>query len=228
MKVHTKLQSATGLLILGTLVGCRHAVLPPPPVAAAPTITTPSTNSITVITPLPSVPPERKADVRPAPIEQPSPTPEPTPVKTVRHLRRKVTTPSSVNIAGETPPVHTEAPPASANGASAVPPVLASSATSSSPSSGSSAAGAAPKLGELSTGTTISGNERIKMLSEIQSQELRLSRLKEVASSEIASVQTQVRSFLAKARQAVTENDLDGAQTLNTKARVLLDELAGE
>ncbi len=229
MKVNTKLQSVACLFVLGTLGGCRHAVLPPPPVAVAPTITTPSgTNPITVITPLPSVPPDRKADVRPAPIEQPKLTPEPVPVKRVHHLHRKVVTPSPVNTASETSPANTEAPPSGANGTLATAQVLASPTSSFPPSPGSSAAAAAPKLGELSTGTTISGNERIKMLNEIQSQELRLSRLKEVASSEIAAVQVQVRSFLSKARQAVTENDLDGAQTLNTKARVLLDELAGE
>ncbi len=229
MKVNAKLQSVACLVLLGTLGGCRHAVLPPPPVAVAPTITPTGTNPITVITPLPSVPPDRKADVRPAPpIEQPKPTPEPAPIKRVHHLRRKVVTPSPANTASETSPSHTEALPQAANGTSIPTQVLASSTTLSSPSSGSSAAAAAPKLGELSTGTTISGNERIQMLSEIQSQELRLSRLKEVAGSEIAAVQVQVRSFLAKARQAVTENDLDGAQTLNTKARVLLDELVGE
>lgn len=229
MKVYNKLPSAAGLLLLGTLGGCRHAA-PPPPLAAAAPVITPSTNPITVITPLPSVPTEHKADVRPAAVEQLKAAPAPAPVKHAHHLHRRVATPPPVSTASKTSPAQNEAPPASANGASGMSAVLVSAATPSLPSStsSSSAAEAAPKLGELSTGTTISGSERTKMLSQIQSQELRLSRLKEVATTEIASVQMQVRSFLAKARQAVTENDLDGAQTLNTKARVLLDELAGE
>ncbi len=228
MKVYTKLPSAAGLLLLGTLGGCRHAAAPPPPIASTAPVITPSTNPITIITPLPSMPPEGKADVRPAEVEPPTAAPIPAPIKPVHHLRHKAAAPPPVNTASETPPAHSEVPPAAANGAPSVPATLASTAVLSPSSSNSSAAEAAPKLGELSTGTTISGSERIKMLNQIQSQELRLSRLKDVATSEIASVQMQVRSFLAKARQAVTENDLDGAQTLNTKARVLLDELAGE
>jgi len=228
MKVCNKLQRATGLLLLAILGGCRHAA-PPPPLPAAPAITS-STKPITVITPLPSVPLERKADVRPAAIEQPAPAPAPAPaipVTRVHHLRRKVASAPPVNTASETP-AQTEARHAGASGASTLPRVLTPAISPPSPSSNSSAAEAASKLGELSTGTTINGSARTKVLGQIQLQELRLSRLKEVATSEITSVQTQVRSFLAKARQAVTENDLDGAQTLNTKARVLLDELAGE
>ena len=66
------------------------------------------------------------------------------------------------------------------------------------------------------------------MLGEIQTQETRLSKLKEPMTSDGKAVQMQVHAFLLKARQAVAENDLDGAQTLNTKARVMLDELESE
>ena len=66
------------------------------------------------------------------------------------------------------------------------------------------------------------------MLHEIQTQEARLIKGRKASTSEAHAVQTQVQAFLVKARQAVAENDLDGAQTLNTKARVLLDELQSE
>ncbi len=87
---------------------------------------------------------------------------------------------------------------------------------------------AAPALGELSAGTAISNAERTRMLGEIQSQETRLVKIKEPDTSDARAMQMQIRTFLAKARQAVAENDLDGAQTLNTKARVLLDEFESE
>jgi ribosomal protein S20 len=35
----------------------------------------------------------------------------------------------------------------------------------------------------------------------------------------------EIRTFLTKAKQALSQDDLDGAQTLATKAKVLLDEL---
>jgi len=36
---------------------------------------------------------------------------------------------------------------------------------------------------------------------------------------------TQIRTFLSKAKQALDQDDLDGANTLVTKAKVLLAEL---
>jgi len=36
---------------------------------------------------------------------------------------------------------------------------------------------------------------------------------------------TQIRTFLRNAKQALSNDDLDGAHTLATKAKVLLDEL---
>ncbi len=87
---------------------------------------------------------------------------------------------------------------------------------------------AAPALGQLSAGTAINNAERIRMIGEIQQQETRLLKLKLATTSEALTLEMQVKTFLNKARQAVAENDLDGAQTLNTKARVLLDELQSE
>ena len=63
------------------------------------------------------------------------------------------------------------------------------------------------------------------MTEQIHAQELRLSRIKQPLSDDDKAITEQVQDFLSKARQAVIENDLDGAQTLTTKAKVLLDEL---
>ncbi|GGG91582.1 hypothetical protein [Silvibacterium dinghuense] len=47
---------------------------------------------------------------------------------------------------------------------------------------------------------------------------------RQLSSSEQETV-VQIRAFLQKARQALQQNDLEGAQTLATKAKVLLSEL---
>lgn len=241
---------ACALLLLGTMAGCRHkAPPPPPPVAiAAPPLTS---SSITVITPLPSVPPEAKPNVAVAPAEKPAPVPTVVvPAKRTRRLRRKtppapapVETAAIPGPAAVTPPppapsvaAPTPATPQPQNGTSAAThtepagdavPAGTGSLTGTQPSS-TAAIEAAPTLGELSAGTALGSGERTRMLGEIQRQEARLLKVKEPASSEARMVQMQVRSFLTKAKQAVAENDLDGAQTLNTKARVLLDELQSE
>lgn len=196
------------LLVLGAAVGCRHKAPPPPPAASAPPITP---SSITVITPLPSVPADTKADVKPAPPEAPPPAPAPVLIKPARRERRKLSAPPATAPKPEAVPAAAPAPPKGSEAASA-----------------SVAKEAEPALGQLAAGTAISDTERTRMLSAIQQQETRLAKVKATAASEIETLQMQVRAFLTKARQAVAENDLDGAQTLNTKARVLLDEMQPE
>ena len=234
MNRHAKHCAACWLLLLGGLAGCRHRQPPPaPPVAAtAPPLTA---SSITVITPLPSVPPERKADVQQAPPEQPKPAPAPVPVKRSHRRHRKPAVPAAepaqaggtTGAAGASPAA---APPVAPTAATPiVEPPPASVSNTAAPAPGpTTAEAAAPALGELSAGTAISGPEKVRMLGEIQMQETRLSKIKEPSTSDGKAVEMQVHAFLMKARQAVAENDLDGAQTLNTKARVLLDELESE
>ena len=219
------------LLLLCGVAGCRHAPPPAPPVAATPPPLTPS--SITVITPLPSVPPEAKANVRQAPVEEPKPAPAPVVVKRTRRLHHK---PSPA-----VPVAEQAQSPAPGAGTAAAPPAGTTTAPASSTATTEAQAGmvptstapttaeaAAPALGELSAGTAISGQERVRMLGQIQAQEARVGKMKEPSTDDGRAIQMQVRAFLAKARQAVAENDLDGAQTLNTKAHVLLDELESE
>ena len=203
------------LLLLGCTTACRHKAPPPPPAASAPPITP---SSITVITPLPSVPTQSKADVKPAATPEPpppAPAPAASPKQPSRRARRK-------QIAPSTPASKPEAVPTSAP------------APTTTPTQGSEAASASvakeaePAIGQLSAGTAINETERTRMLSAIQQQEARLAKLKASATSEILTLQMQAKTFLTKARQAIAENDLDGAQTLNTKARVLLDELQPE
>jgi len=52
-----------------------------------------------------------------------------------------------------------------------------------------------------------------------------LTGIKRTLSTDEQLTSTQIKTFLTKAKQALADNDLDGAQTLATKAKVLLDEL---
>ena len=219
MNSRVRLHAAGCLLLLGALAGCRHKAPPPPPPAAAAPPLTPS--SITVITPLPSVPPQQSPNVQQAQAEPPAPAPAPAPVKRKRRSRRK---PATAAPATPAPAAEQAADNTAAIAAATVPPAGAIPT----PTTPTTAQAAAPALGELSEGTAISAPERVRMLADIQKQEARLAKLKQPTTSDGQAVQLQVRAFLAKARQAVAENDLDGAETLNTKARVLLDELESE
>ena len=231
MSKHAMGGCMAALLMLGLLTACRHKAPPPPvPPATAPPLTA---SNITVITPLPSVPAQAKADVQPAPKEQPAPPPQARPVQRVRRLRHKRSAPPAASAETKPAGPPAEAQPATApasgtpvNGTPGVTPNPPAPGTEA--SSPTVAQAAAPALGQLSAGTAINTAERTRMLGEIQQQEARLSRLKPARSSEALTLEMQVKSFLNKARQAIAEDDLDGAQTLNTKARVLLDELQSE
>ena len=52
-----------------------------------------------------------------------------------------------------------------------------------------------------------------------------LSELKRTLTTAEQETAVQIRTFLLKARQALAQGDLEGAHTLATKAKVLLDEL---
>jgi hypothetical protein len=192
----------TGALVLGTagLNGCRHKVqtLPVPQQQAPPL----NPSSITVITPLPSVPPGAPA---------PKPAPEQAPVvKKPRHHRRhaenKDKHPLNEIATATKPEIAT--PPA----ASPTPASTAASAVSAT---------------QWSTGTALDSKQRSQMMTTIQAQEHRAGEVKPSSSADQQATVVQIKLFLEKARDAVANNDLDGAMTLTTKARVLLDELQG-
>jgi outer membrane biosynthesis protein TonB len=191
-----RLLSACLLLsAIASLSGCRHKV-PTLPVqqAQAPPL---NASSITVITPLPTVPPSATPAVEPVSAPKPAPPP-PAKVKKPRRHRRR-------SEAKETHPT-TE---------------VAAQSTSAAAAASTAAAAA-----EWSTGTALDPKQRNQMVLAIDAQEKRMGNLSASAKGQTA-VLLQVKLFLEKARTAVVSNDLDGATTLTTKARVLLDELQG-
>jgi hypothetical protein len=64
-----------------------------------------------------------------------------------------------------------------------------------------------------------------EILEQITQTENGLNGIKRTLTADEQVTATQIRTFLAKAKEALDHEDLDGAHTLVTKAKVLLDEL---
>src|SRR5271155_2879254 len=85
---------------------------------------------------------------------------------------------------------------------------------------------AASPIGQLSTGDTAGQTHPRKDTSDlITNTENGLNNIKHTLTPQEQETATQIRTFLNKAKQALGNEDLDGAYTLATKAKVLLDEL---
>ncbi|MFZ0661480.1 MAG: hypothetical protein WAM66_02210 [Acidobacteriaceae bacterium] len=152
-------------------------------------------------TPLPYLPLPQLPDVIPPVL--PAPTEAPAPPKKVRHVRpRHVTVPATPEE--QSAPKAQPTPEQIANG---VP-------TDTSPIGQLSAAGESTNLAR-----------RREIVDEINSTEKGLNEIKHPLSKQEQTTATQIRTFIEKAKQALTQADLDGAHTLVTKARVLLNEI---
>jgi ribosomal protein S20 len=81
-------------------------------------------------------------------------------------------------------------------------------------------------IGQLSTtGDNTGTPARNEILKQIDDTEKGLSAIKRTLKPEEQTTATEIRTFLTKAKQALSQDDLAGANTLVTKAKVLLDEL---
>ena len=95
---------------------------------------------------------------------------------------------------------------------------------------GQQAANAGPAvvspIGQLSSGEGAAGSQKRHETSDlISSTEQGLNGIKRSLSSQEQETSTQIRAYLKQAKRALTVDDLDGATTLATKAKVLLEEL---
>jgi hypothetical protein len=90
----------------------------------------------------------------------------------------------------------------------------------------STAASDVSPIGQLSSGgadASSQGHQDVEHL--ITDTENGLNGIKRTLNSDEQMTSTQIKTFLTKARQALADNDLDGAKTLANKAKVLLEEL---
>jgi hypothetical protein len=199
--MNTAGKTAVTAVFLLLAAGCGHqAKVVTPPQAQAP-VGPPS--NMTYIPAMPPIPPPRVREV-PLATEQSENTAPPPPPR--RTTRRKPSPAKPVAV-----PEQADKP--------------ATTQTQTASNASSAPADASP-IGQLSStgeGVNTEGRHSIEQL--ITTTESGLNNIKRSLSSDEQLTATQIKTFLAKAKQALTENDLDGAQTLATKAKVLLDEL---
>jgi hypothetical protein len=192
------------LLALGT-TGCSHKSASAPQQAQAPPL---QTGKGTLSPPETTQQQEKSETPLASPLPPPSaqsvPLPPPTPKK-VRKKPKPAPSKSTdtTQTAGATP---------AANGATA---------QVSTPVSGSGS-----PIGQLTTGDSALG-ERTKHETAdlIGGTQQGLNGIKRSLSSEEQVTATQIRTFLKQAQQELDSGDTDGAHTLATKAKLLLDEL---
>ncbi len=167
-------------------------------------------------TPLP-VPPAAQVPLAPAP-ESPTPpqvaqvpeVPTPLPQKHLPKVKKPRRKPeSSVAQAPSTP--------AAAPAAPSVPPPNETAAATPPPDPG--------VVGSLSAGGETGPEQKQKLLDFIAGVEKRLNELPASTREAQHDGLTKVRDFALKAREAIRSGDADGAWTLATKAKVLLDDL---
>ena len=193
-------------LLVFCSTGCHsHKVLQPPQQAQAPPL---QTGGGTLTPPKKVQPQEKNASPLASPLPPPSAQavalPPPPPPKKVRH---RVKTPKPAETT-QTVAATSSGPSASAQSPT-VPPVMAAS-----------------PIGQLTTGDSAAG-ERTKHETAdlIGSTQQGMNGIKRPLSADEKVTVAQIRTFLSQAQKALDSGDADGAHTLATKARLLLDEL---
>ncbi len=149
----------------------------------------------------------------PAPSAQNVPLPPPPPPKKVRHKTKPPAKPVET----------TQAP----SGGAAQPssPSSQTSAQSTPPQTPGAEATTSP-IGQLTTGDSAMGEKAKRETADlIGGTEQGLNGIKRSLSTEEKVTAAQIRTFLKQAQQALDNGDTDGAHTLATKAKLLLDEL---
>jgi hypothetical protein len=193
--------------------GCLHKAASPPQQAQAPPL---QTGKGTLPPPDTTQQQEKSeaplASPLPPPSEQSVPLPPPTPKK----VRKKPKpAPSKSTDTTQTAGGNSGSTPA-ANGSSA----------QATPPTVSSAGGSGSPIGQLATGDSALG-ERTKHETAdlIGGTQQGLNGIKRSLSTDEQVTASQIRTFLKQAQQALDSGDADGAHTLATKAKLLLDEL---
>lgn len=186
------------VLLTAFIAGCRHKTNAAPPTAAqAPAA--PISQSVKN-TPPPDMPPPVLPNITPPGSDNTATAPMPKPHKTVHHKPKPST---------ETP---TDQGPAKDQ----TPTEQASSGTAS---------GISP-IGQLSAeGESTNVPRQNQILDEINATEKGLNDIKRPLSKEEQTTAAEIKTFLTKAKDALNQQDLDAANSLVTRAKVLLEEL---
>lgn len=186
-------------VLLGPLAGCMHkANVVPPPKEQAPV---PPLSRMVHLPALPELPPSPSPNVVLAAKEETPPPPAPRPHKNTHRKPAKNTTETAAN------PASASEKAAQQQQADLTPPVETS------------------PIGQLSSTGNSDPQGRRSLEQQITATEKGLANINRPLDTEEQATSSQIKTFLQKARQALAVDDLEGAQTLTTKAKVLLAEL---
>ncbi len=218
-------------LLAISIAGCadkKAQTAPPPPQAQAPAISAgkagalyppPLTESQTQ--PVESTPPPAPVEAQSQP-PAPPPSPPPSTKKSTSHKQKPAAGKPAAGQPGSTQAAGSEAGTPS-TGQAATP-----AATTETPTdiAASGEPAASSPIGELTPGDTPGQAEKGKETTDlITNTENGLNSIKRPLSNQEQETVNQIKTFLTKAKTALTNQDLDGAFILATKAKVLLDEL---
>jgi hypothetical protein len=213
-------KAAVLILLTALVAGCTHkAKTAPPQAAQAPTL---PVSTLTKNAPPPQLPPANLPKITPpGPENTASNNPPPKSHKPNHRTKHPVETTGTEPASTKDQTTATATPQAPAQ------PQPSTAAPSQQASTG--AATDVSPIGQLSAaGDSSNTPGRQDVLDEINSTETGLNNIKRTLSKEEQVTATQIRTFLAKAKDALKQEDLDAAHTLVTRARILLDELTKE
>ena len=169
------------------------------------------------VRPVPNIPPpvdETPADQRESaqakPPAPPAPVPDSEPEKTTHADDDEDTKPTPKRKKPAPKPAQTGATPGNAT-----PPANQQAGTGSPE--------AVSAIGQLSTGGP--GDSRDQTMRSLDNTERSLKDIHRKLNAQEQKTAEQIREYIKQAKAALTSNDLDGAQTLATKAKLLLGEL---
>jgi hypothetical protein len=212
--MRANLSSSLVLLVI-FCSGCLHHKTSPAPQAQAPPL---QTGKGTLSPPATSQQQEKTDTPLASPLPPPSaqnvPSLPPPPPKKVHKPKRPATKPPDT---AQTP----------AGGGASQPGASGSQATAqATPPATTAAAGTPSPIGQLTTGDSEMGETAKRETADlISGTEQGLSGIKRSLSTEEKVTAAQIHTFLKQAQQALDNGDTDGAHTLATKAKLLLDEL---
>lgn len=198
-------KAAALILFSAAIAGCSHkAPATPPPAAQAPVV---PVSTMAKDTPPPQLPPPQTPKVGPPGPTNVAATPPPKPHRIIHHKPKPTeqTSPTATPTPSQAPAQTPATTEQAANGT----------------------AGDVSPIGQLSeAGESVNAPRRRQILDDINSTEKGLNDMKRQMSEDEQTTAAQIRTFLAKAKDALNQEDLDGANTLVTKAKVLLAELS--
>jgi hypothetical protein len=217
--------AVTALLAM-SIAGCtnKQANTAPPAQAQAPAIDAgkagalyppPLTESQTQTQPPTPSPPPEVAKSEPAPPPQPPP---PATTKNTSHKSKPSAAKPGSTPAGSSASATSETP--------ASPPAASPTTEPSTDVAANAEPAKASPIGELTPGDTPGQAQKDKETNDlITSTENGLNAIKRPLSAPEQETVNQIKTFLTKAKTALSNQDLDGAFILATKAKVLFDEL---